>query len=252
MAVNHTPLRAPGVVRWPVKEALRRELLGVLNASFLFKPTAGDGGGSEIPDSGGGHYAKNLSLTDGESVTTWSDAIGDIGDLSAGSAPTFVESGINGYPSVEFSVDYLDAPSFPIQSQPNAFVIVYQPSTTSDNVVVDHRSDTEDRHVHSHTTNGYLINAGSSVEGGTVTTDPTVATVRFDSTASYIRINGSEVTNGDVGAQSLESLRVGDDRNLSTSFSGQIAAISTIIDPANDDPIAEEERLAGEYDIALA
>ncbi|WP_152421864.1 hypothetical protein [Halorubrum saccharovorum] len=53
MTVQQTPLRAPGVVRWPVKEALRRKLLGALDASFLFKPTASSdgGGGSAIPDS---------------------------------------------------------------------------------------------------------------------------------------------------------------------------------------------------------
>ena len=61
--------------------------------------------GSAIPDSGllqGRYDATELSLNDGDSVTTWTDETGNGNDLTEGTAPTFQTGVINGNPVVRF------------------------------------------------------------------------------------------------------------------------------------------------------
>lgn len=60
-------------------------------------------------------------------MTTWVDETGNGFDLTAGTAPTYVASGINGNPTVRFDGvdDFLDV-TFSDLDQPNYIFIVFQ------------------------------------------------------------------------------------------------------------------------------
>lgn len=73
--------------------------------------------------------AKQITASNGSSVTTWSDNSGnDYNASPAEGAPTFVTSGINGFPSVQFSTGYNMTSNIPTNTFNNGMTIfvVYQ------------------------------------------------------------------------------------------------------------------------------
>ena len=84
--------------------------------------------GITLPDNTVAHYdASKLSLNDGDTVSVWPDEQGDNDlDIQTGS-PTYVESGINGNPAIEFNGDgdALEGTGLSV-TQPNTTYVVFE------------------------------------------------------------------------------------------------------------------------------
>lgn len=215
-----------------------------------------------IPDSGDLHArydATELSLNDGDPVSTWGDATGNGYALTEGAAPQYVASGLNGNPVVRFDgVDDFLTTTFSALSQPNSIFIVAQSQAAGET--------TSNKNVHA-STNGsnthalYVDNtspvtwnmfAGSNLNSG-VTEDenPHVFGELFNTTSSALRIDGTEAVSGDVGSQSLDGLTIG--TNASQSNFGDFDIGEILVYPQDKSGIASdvESYLSGKWGITI-
>jgi hypothetical protein len=166
-----------------------------------------------IPDSEDLHArydATAISASDGDSISTWSDETGNGFDLTAGTAPTFKTSIINGNPVVRFdgTDDFLDV-AFSALSQPNHIFVVFQLNSTGSatDSILDSANNSK-RHAISHNgSSSYGMFAGSGIDGGSPDTNPHIRSDLFNTTSSSLRIDGSQVASGDVGSESLDGFR---------------------------------------------
>lgn len=178
-------------------------------------------GGTAIPDSGdlqARYDATQLSLNDGDSVSTWGDETGNGYDLTAGTAPIYKTSVINGNPVVRFDGvdDFLDV-AWSALSQPNHIFVVfkYQSVDTGSNETVT--DGAASRHSVGHGGVGlngaWNIFAGNSVNDGSTTADTNahIQTGLFNTTSSENRLDGTTLATGDVGSDNLDGFRVGSD-----------------------------------------
>jgi hypothetical protein len=167
-----------------------------------------------IPDSGDLHArydATEISATDGDSISTWADQTGNGHDLTAGSAPTFKSSIINGNPVVRFdgADDYLDV-DFADLSQPNQYFIVFRLQSTNDSVVFTRFSSTSGgRNVLQIFNGNWRLFAGSSIDGSAAATGDYIHNALFDGASSKLRINGSLDVSGDPGSDGQGGLTLG-------------------------------------------
>lgn len=176
--------------------------------------------GADIPDSGDLHArfdATELSLSDGDSVTTWGDATGNGHDLTDGGfSPNFQTNVINGNPVVRFDGvdDFLDV-AFSALSQPNQIFGVFQLTTlpSGNNSMWDSEGADRETFVVNADDDDWQIFAGSNVRGGSLDTDPHIHAALFDGPSSTVRIDGTEVASGDTGAQSLDGFTLGSDND---------------------------------------
>lgn len=161
------------------------------------------------------HYdATTLSLSDGDTVTSWPDQTGNGNDLSGTSNPSFDADGINGNAAVDFSLsNYLDV-SFTSESQPNTIYIVFRFDSFDsggNNILYD--SVNGSAHAHGNDQTEYVAFAGDTILVGTVDTSNHISGVLWDGSSSTIRIDGSSLAVGNAGTGGLDGFVLGRDRN---------------------------------------
>jgi hypothetical protein len=172
------------------------------------------------PDSGDLHArydATEISATDGDSVSTWTDETGNGYDLTAGTAPTFRTSIINGNPVVRFdgTDDILDV-TFSNIAQPFTVYVVakYRSVTSGNDILVDSESGNESSFGNGNNQT-YSLFAGSFLDTGVNNTNESVFSVLFDGVDTNIRQNGGQIGSADGGTNDLSGLTVGARRDNS-------------------------------------
>lgn len=176
-------------------------------------------GGSAIPDRGdlhARHDATELSLSDGDPVSTFADETGNGNDLTAGTAPTFRTSQINGNPVVRFDGvgDFLDV-AFGAISQPfQTFAVVRLNSfsTSSKSAIWSGEADTNGLFEQPDADN-WRIFAGTAVDGGSPDTNPHIFNQFFDGANSKLAVDGANTLSGDAGAGDLNGYSLGTTAN---------------------------------------
>jgi hypothetical protein len=193
--------------------------------------------GQGIPDSGLVHRydATELTLKDGESVSTWADSSGSE-DATAVNAPTFRTSGINGNPSVKFvdsSNHYLNVDFSSSISQPLEYFAVVDLSNNSFSQDYIDGFSQNVRTRFSYYSDSFELKAGNAVQfGSSPPTTPTIATSIFDGGSSELRLNGSGQGTVDVGTNGLDGLHIGTRiGGTNTSINGYLGEI-LVYDPA--------------------
>lgn len=166
------------------------------------------------------HYdATELTASGGDAISTWPDETSNGHDLTAGTAPTYAASAINGNPVVRFdgTDDFLDV-AFTALSQPNHIFVVYKLnsfSTSSYEMVYDSEttSSGDDRNTFGSSNSDnwfqYAPPGGTLQEGGTLDTANHISSSLFNGTNSVSRLDGSQIISGDAGDGALNGLTVG-------------------------------------------
>jgi len=159
--------------------------------------------------------ATTLSLSDGDSVSTWADETGNANDLTAGIAPTFKTGVINGEPVVRFDGvdDVLDTAFFAI-SQPYQIFIVFQFQsfdTSSIETIYDSADSTTSPSgtLQVPASSTWRIFANTILDGGSPDTNPHISNALFDGTSSNHRLDGASIASGDTGSGDLNGFSVG-------------------------------------------
>jgi len=170
-----------------------------------------------IPDSEDLHAryaADELTASDGDSISTWPDETGNGFDLTGGTEPTYIASGINGNPVVRFNgVNQFLQTDWSAISQPNHIFIVFQIltlETGTENNIYD-VFDSSNRHVfvQDSVSGGWTLFSGINLRGGTADSDPHIHSHLFNGSNTQLRQDGADVFSGDSGSQSMAGLTLG-------------------------------------------
>jgi len=181
----------------------------VLNATQ--RAVLSSGIADTIPDNTVAHYdASQLSLNDGDTVSVWPDQQGDNDlDTQTGS-PTYVESGINGNPAIEFDGDGLEVTGLSV-TQPNTIYAVFEHRSGFDGGrLLSGVSELQLTAWANGTYNNWRAYAGHDLDGSNDIGIQQMTTV-FDGANSILRENGVETAVGDAGPTDLGGLAVGYD-----------------------------------------
>jgi hypothetical protein len=186
-------------------------------------------------------------LSDDDPVTTWEDLSGNDYDLAAGAAPTYKTNIQNSLPAVYFNSDYLSY-SLPAISQPNTYFMVFKLGNTSDGVMM---TGTVGGLRNSIYIEGgvFKLYAGGIYNGPSVDTDAHIMVARFNSTSSYIRIDGVQHTTGNASGQSLSGLTLG--ANYDTGNRKLMHVMELIIYNGPEDHTYNESGLSEKWGISL-
>jgi len=161
--------------------------------------------------------ARELNISNNNSVDPWDDEAND-NDVTAGDAPTFIDSGVEGLPTVRFngSSNFLDVP-FSAVSQPNHIFLLFKLQSTSSSFETIFDAAGNSRHgFQSDSSGNWLIHGGSQLSGGSANTKPYIGNVLFDGSDSKLDLNQSNEISGDAGSDSMDGFRVGDDSGLNS------------------------------------
>jgi len=175
------------------------------------------------------HYdATALSLSDGETVSTWADESGNGYDLTATGGPTFVDGSLNGNPVVRYNgTDDYHQVSFSAISQPNTIFVVVDNATMDEDSIVESASDTDRQVLRATSTDGYRQWASSDGGWGDSndTTQRAIVAALFDGSSSFLRVNGTE-TSTSIGTNALAGLTLGAQYDGAQNyFDGDIAEV---------------------------
>lgn len=173
------------------------------------------------------HYdATELSLSDGESVTSWQDESGNGYDLTAGAAPTYVADGINGLPVVHYDGvdDYLDV-AFSAVPEPNTIYVVVQwrASDTTNSWLFDSETDINTQHHYADHNEEWGLAGLSS--GVTPDQNPHITGSFFAGTDTTLRLDGQQIVSGDGITTELNGMVTGrrtDDNFYANVYIGEI------------------------------
>ena len=214
-----------------------------------------------IPDSAIAQYdATQESFNDGDSVSTFADQIGTVGDLTAGTAPTYKTDIINGNAVVRFDGvdDFLDVVKSSSVSQKVAFAFVVNYGNVGDNpIVFDHASSDEPRifaDVNRDGNDDTRFNAGSNLSSSdNVVSNGTTAVLVYiaDGSNSEIRVDGSSVASGDAGTNAFQSLRVGSNQFDDAFADYDVGEIMVYDSPTSSEISSEESRLGNKWGVAV-
>ncbi|MFP4218809.1 MAG: LamG-like jellyroll fold domain-containing protein [Salinarchaeum sp.] len=213
---------------------------------------------SAIPDSGDLHAhwdATQLSLDDGDAVTTWDDPVGD--NDATGNA-TYRTGQISGNAVVRFdgTDDYLDVVGDTLSQPYHVFVVAEHAGLGTSNQELIDGGDDSDRAIlqfdggddrwYAGTPDGNLMG------GGNPDTDSHLFTFLIDGSNSYFRIDGAQVNTKDVPGK-FNLISIGARSDNTQNFDGDIGEIS-IHDTAlsNSDESEWESYLADKWGITLA
>jgi hypothetical protein len=177
----------------------------VLNATQRAVLSSGQSG-ITLPDNTVAHYdASKLSLNDGDTVSVWPDEQGDNDlDIQTGS-PTYVESGINGYPAIAFNGDGLEATGLSV-TQPNTTYVVFEYQGGFDGGRV--LSGVSEPQLTAWADSNWRTYAGGYLVGSNDLGIQQMTAV-FDGANSILREDGVETAVGNAGTRDLGGLSVG-------------------------------------------
>lgn len=175
--------------------------------------------------------ASELSLSDDDPVTSWTDlsdndyhATQSTGDYQ----PTFKTNILNGNPVVRFdgTDDYLETTSFSSAlSQPNTIFVVWQTNSTGTQFAIDGITTTDRNSIYQRS-GEIAFYAGSTQEYTRDTPfDWLITTALFDGSGSEIWENGDSKATGNTGSQSLTGALIGSRVEYRNFLDGDIAEI---------------------------
>jgi hypothetical protein len=215
-----------------------------------------------IPDSVVGQFdATQLSLNDGSSVSTWPDISGENNDVTAGTAPTYRTSALNGNPAVEFDGvdDFLDG-STATYSSPRTVIAALEELSTGGSYacIFDGESTSTHRSLINRTDNpsgeGYALACNNILTSSTTGYgEQTISTFIVDGTDSVIRKNGTDIASGDVGTPSISGFTVGargDGLNLINAYVGELRVYDADL-RATGELSSEESALSDKWGIPI-
>lgn len=219
-------------------------------------------GVSAIPDSAVNQYdATQLSLSDGDSVSTWADAIGNA-DATAGTAPTYRPTEINGNPAVEYTgSEWLDT-GLSLDTDQNQAVLAVIRYPSEGLRTYFGALDSESSRAHwQHNESPDRVSAGyGDSEVGGIEINGVGNNIIIggwgDSGTFRHRFNGSEigtfsyVSGGTVSASAYLGAR-NFDGSASREYVGVIGEVVRYQDPTLSDLQNEEQRLSVKWDITI-
>jgi len=203
------------------------------------------------------YVAANENLADGDPFTSFTDIIaGD--DLSAQGTPTYGQSEIGGKPAAVLdasNTEYFEGSFTSTVSQPLTVFAVFQANNgnTRRAIFDDNTSDLHGVQFFFDNNSIVIRDTGGSFDvAGTPTTADTILTVQYNSSSSFIRVNGTE-SNVNVGSRGMPGVALGYDTGSNRRPFDGVYAEWLIADSAvsSNDIDAEEQRLANFYGISL-
>ena len=194
------------------------------------------------PDAGGklflGFDGTDVTSADGTLVDSWNDqvAAGGIDNATAGGArrPSLitVNTGNGLHPVIDFnSAQYLKTADFVGGdiSQTNVIFIVAAWDTLSSDYLFDGISSSERHALYTRSNNTYGMYAGAQIINGNVpavTGEFQVFAASFTGGGNgWLRINGTQVLNGNVGNDVLGGLSIGSNYGASGFLDGKVAEV---------------------------
>jgi hypothetical protein len=198
--------------------------------------------------------AADLALSDGQEVSTWSDAIGSNDLVAQGTEPPiYREDVVNGYPGVEFIPsrnDEMHAAGLTASSS-TAYIYVVDFNTKDTST---HRYFTDginERQIcaqidnaRTHRGIGMWAESNGWQRSSAYSSSPSVITYNFS--ANEIKLNGSVIVSGDPGSGSLDGLKLG------PGSTDGVAVDLTLLDSPTASEVAEAESLvSNKYGIAI-
>ena len=174
----------------------------------------------DIPDSDDLHAyydATELNLSDDDSVSTWTEETGNENDLTqetSDNQPTFKTEIINGNSVIRHDGDsdfLITTFQSTLQQALDVFIVAQKRSVGTDDRQRLFASDTADEVEYfsgnDSEGNNWAINAGERLDSTTnEDTDPHIFHVKLNGTESIMRLDGSQIASGDVGANNLGGL----------------------------------------------
>lgn len=166
------------------------------------------------------HYdAREISATDGDTLSSWADKTSNGFDLTATGSPTYRASEINGYAAVNTDgASDLFRVTFSDQSTPNhVFGIFEWDSTPGDIDIAFSNTDTDgSKHwLGTDSSGGWALNgaSGSRITGGSSDTGIHIWSGLFNpsGSTSVLRIDGTQVASGDISQVPLSGITLGAD-----------------------------------------
>jgi hypothetical protein len=194
-----------------------------------------------------------ITASDGDPVSAWADNVSS-DDLTAGTAPTYKQTIINGQPVVRFdgSNDLLDV-DWPDINEPYEFFLVFQLNSTGGfDVILDGFNNQVE--FYSSTVPNFRIRQSSNVVGSSSDTNAHIANIIFRAGSSndILNLDGSLDASGDSGNTISDGLTVGA-RNDGSFHSevdiGEIVVYNTEL--SSSDRSSEETRLSDKWGITI-
>ena len=173
---------------------------------------------SAIPDDGLAHRYKadDLSLSDGDSVSTWSDLAGsdDLTQTTSSKQPTYKTGIINGQPVVrtDGTDDFLQTAFGTVINQAVEVYLVCQWASVDDNGdrIFDGETDRFLLYDRDADSSSAFMFAGDNVgTGGIADTNANIWNLIYDGSNSELRKNDTTEATGDVGANAMDGLTIG-------------------------------------------
>lgn len=210
-----------------------------------------------------GHWdAQSLNLTDGDSVSTWPDRVGQ-NDASAISAPTYNATGINGNPSLDCDgSNSLDTGHIPDSTTDLCFFAVVRRETTGTSQAmlgVYSTDGSTDRWYHGTSGDNRAMGVGNEYNtgGGTFPSNENIIVnvVASGGTATWYE-NGKEIHSASYsGVNDISESMYLCARNFGGTagieWNGQIGEIVQAGSITEEERLAETERLANKWGINI-
>ena len=217
--------------------------------------------GDAIPDAAVGQFdGTQLNLTDQDPVDPWTDEIGDFGDIVAGSAPTYLDSGLNNKGSVDFSGDdRLENENLTTNlTAPFSFIFALDLNAVEDSRYISQNDfgGDEDLIIFRNVGGDYsLVTPTDELRGEEVTEDEQILTIIVDGPDSKVRKNGTEIlSDTDLGNPTLEVISVGGRRDGAEFLTATVGEIVPYNGNIEADGILQDEetRFSEKWGIALS
>jgi hypothetical protein len=198
--------------------------------------------------------ATRLSLSNGQSLSTFPDETNNF-DLT-GSGVTFDDSGINGFGAASFSGSENLSNSSPTLGQPFSVSAIAKirsgASISSDRTLFD--SDSSSFSLLRLSNGGaqqISLFAGQDLGAQTVNRSPRVIVAVFDGSSSVLQSNG-QTFSGDVGANQLNGIQLGQSFDDSRGLDGFISEVVVFDRALTSQEISDEEsRLKNKFNVTF-
>ena len=211
----------------------------------------------DIPDSAIYQWdATELSLSDGDSVSSWTD---EIGELELTGAATYRDDGINGVAAVEFdgTDDTLDS-AIDSETQPYEIILVAFTNETSSTDGAGFLGwDSNDGFVVGGRGSGGIdalrSDGDDELQGDATDTDAHIWSAQFDGSESTIRRDGSDANTGSAGTGPIENSfalgSIDDGTNYLNGRIGEVLIYDSVLSASERGD--EEDRLAEKWGITI-
>lgn len=199
--------------------------------------------------------------TSGGAVSQWDfdtafRGVSNVAQATGANQPshTVSDSAYNNQSTISFDGgDYLDGANWSSAlAQPNYYFIVGNVGGIGE-AMIDRAGGTGRNLIAASTLDDWQMYAGTSLlSAGATDTSKHLFEATFDGVSSALVIDGVSIMSGDAGAQSLDSLRVGENIVLSGGLTGKIAEIAAYTaEPSAADKTLLRNYGSSRYDISI-